>query len=339
MKQHSLCAALVCGAVVTAALGMATPASAQDDVSEVELPEPVGTWRFRAEDRPVKVVVIGGSVSAWPKGGFGEFVEAACPRVEVVNRGKARLGALQLKKRFQKQVLQNRRVDPKSYESMWMIFNGGLNSVGMPERTNGWVADVLKAAKEAGIGTIALSIGPWGDDSDRRWRGAGGLRYQDVTRLTVDYLLGRVSPADAFGTEAAGRAEYEAGERPDIAVDLYDSALRDKDAALRDEEPTRRQVSLDRAVKAELAAIPDEAARAARLDALVQQARELPRWYLREALRAFDHIHPNLDGHRVIAETMCPKLPAAWGCQCATLPNIAWSGEARGLAPRAEALE
>ncbi|MEZ4266734.1 MAG: hypothetical protein R3F39_10175 [Myxococcota bacterium] len=319
---------------VALAMLCAWPAAAQDDVSEVELPEPVGTWRFRDEARPIKVVVIGGSVSAWPKGGFGEFVEAACPRVEVVNRGKARLGALQLKKRFKKQVLQNRRVDAKSYESMWMIFNGGLNSVGMPERTNGWVADVLKAAKEAGIGTIALSIGPWGDDKDRRWRGAGGLRYQDVTRLTVDYLMGRVSPEDAFGPEAAGRTEYEPGELPDIAVDLYDSALRDKGAEPREEEPTRRQVSLERTVKAQLAEIPDEGARAARLDALVQQARELPRWYLREELRAFDHIHPNLDGHRVIAETMCPKLPAAWGCQCAALPTIVWSAEARGLAPR-----
>lgn len=336
MRQHYFAAALACGAL-TAAFAVVTPASAQDDVSEVELPEPVGTWRFREEDRPVKVVVIGGSVSAWPKGGFGEFVEAACPRVEVVNRGKARLGALQLKKRFQKQVLQNRRVDPKSYESMWMIFNGGLNSVGMPERTNGWVADVLKAAKEAGIGTIALSIGPWGDDSDRRWRGAGGLHYQDVTRLTVDYLMGRLSPEEAFGPEAAGRTEYAAGERPDVAVDLYDSELRDKGAALRDEERTRRQVSLERSVKAELAAIPDEAARASRLDALVKQAQELPRWYLRSELRAFDHIHPNLDGHRVIAEAMCPKLPAAWGCQCSALPNIAWSAEARGLAPRVEA--
>ncbi len=339
MRQHCFAAAMACGALVVAAVGGVTPAAAQDDAPEVELPEPVGTWRFREDDRPVKVVIIGGSVSAWPKGGFGEFVEAACPRVEVVNRGKARLGALQLKKRFQKQVLQNRRVDPKSYESMWMIFNGGLNSVGMPERTNGWVADVLKAAKGAGIGTIALSIGPWGDDSDRRWRGAGGLHYQDVTRLAVDYLMGRVSPEVAFGPEAAGRAEYEAGEQPDIAVDLYDSELRDKGAALRDEEVTRRQVSLDHKVRSELAAIPDEAARAARLDALVAQARELPRWYLREELRAFDRIHPNLDGHRVIAETMCPKLPAAWGCQCAALPNIVWSAEARGLAPRVEAAQ
>jgi hypothetical protein len=122
-------------------------------------------------------------------------------------------------------------------------------------------------------------------------------------------------------------------------VDVYDSELRDKDAELRDEEPTARQVSLRRSGEGRAGEAVRRGERGGAVGALVQQARELPRWYLREALRSFDHIHPNMDGHRVIAETMCPKLPAAWGCQCATLPNIAWSGEARGLAPRAEALE
>ncbi|MCB9728617.1 MAG: SGNH/GDSL hydrolase family protein [Deltaproteobacteria bacterium] len=322
------------GALV--AMVMAGGARAQEPGAEVEVEEPVGTWRFRADDRPIKVVVIGGSVSAWPKGSFGQFVEAVCPRVEVVNRGKARLGALQLKRRFARQVLDNRRIDPKSYEAMWLLFNGGLNSIGTPEQTNRRVADILKAARREGIHTIALSVGPWGDESDRRWRGPRGLHYQDVTRLAVDYLMGRVPPETAFGPEAAGRTEYEEGELPDIAVDIYDSPLRDRDAALRDEELTRRQLALDREVRARLADVP-EAERDGRLEALVQQARELPRWYLRKELRAFDHIHPNIDGHRIIAETMCPKLPEAWGCQCASLPGITWSAEARGLAPEVQA--
>ena len=32
--------------------------------------------------------------------------------------------------------------------------------------------------------------------------------------------------------------------------------------------------------------------------------------------RGFDHVHPNRDGHRVIAETACPQLPPSWGCHC-----------------------
>jgi hypothetical protein len=323
-------------ASVLAAMAVGGVARAEDGAAEAAAPEPVGNWRFRHDDRPVKVVVIGGSVSAWPKGGFGEFVEAACPRVEVVNRGKARLGALDLKRRFQKQVLQNRRIDATKFEAMWVIFNGGLNSVGMPERTNGWVADVLKAAKAAGMGTIAMSIGPWGDETDRRWRGAGGLDYQDMTRRTVDFLMGRLTPEQAFGAEAAGRAAFEPGELPDIAVDVYDSELRDKAAELRDEERTARQVAQAKSVKAELAKLSEGEA-GARLAARIAQARELPRWYLRKELRSFDHIHPNMDGHRVMAQTMCPKLPAAWGCNCAAMAGMTWSAEAGGLAPRVEA--
>jgi len=56
--------------------------------------------------------------------------------------------------------------------------------------------------------------------------------------------------------------------------------------------------------------------RAARLAADAQLAAEIPRWYLRRELRSFDHIHPNREGHRLIAETVCPRLPASWGCRC-----------------------
>ena len=45
-------------------------------------------------------------------------------------------------------------------------------------------------------------------------------------------------------------------------------------------------------------------------------AAEIPRWFLREELRSFDHIHPNSEGHRLIAEAACPRLPASWGCEC-----------------------
>ena len=47
-----------------------------------------GRWRFKLDDRPVKAVIVGGSVSAWPRGGYGQFLQAACSRVEPDRRGR-----------------------------------------------------------------------------------------------------------------------------------------------------------------------------------------------------------------------------------------------------------
>ena len=79
------------GLLAVALLLLTSPALAGD--------ERPGTWRFKKADRPVKAVIVGGSVSAWPRGGYGQFLQAACSRVEVVNRGKAKLGAKALRKR------------------------------------------------------------------------------------------------------------------------------------------------------------------------------------------------------------------------------------------------
>jgi hypothetical protein len=65
----------------------------------------------------------------------------------------------------------------------------------------------------------------------------------------------------------------------------------------------------------------DELQRQTKLEADVQEAVELPRWYLRRELRSFDHIHPNEEGHRLIAEIMCPSLPESWGCTCPSPPE------------------
>ncbi|HRI08397.1 MAG TPA: hypothetical protein PKW35_11290, partial [Nannocystaceae bacterium] len=50
------------------------------------------------------------------------------------------------------------------------------------------------------------------------------------------------------------------------------------------------------------------------------EAAAIPQWFLRAELRSFDHIHPNAEGHRRIAEYACPHLPASWGCECPPLP-------------------
>ena len=36
--------------------------------------EPVGRWRYKDDTRPVKVIVIGGSLAHWGKGNFGSFL-------------------------------------------------------------------------------------------------------------------------------------------------------------------------------------------------------------------------------------------------------------------------
>ena len=39
----------------------------------------------------------------------------------------------------------------------------------------------------------------------------------------------------------------------------------------------------------------------------------------KKELRAFDHIHPNAEGHLLLAKTICPKAPESWGCDCTKL--------------------
>jgi hypothetical protein len=295
--------------------------------------QPIGNWRFKAVDRPVKAVIVGGSVAAWPRGGFGQFIQAVCPRVEVKNRAKAKLGAKALKVRFERQVVRNRRVDLASHESTWLIFMGGLNSVGTPKMTNRHVASTLKRARERGFKTLALTVGPWGAEHDKRWRGASGNRYQDKTRLTVDFLMGRLTPKQAFGRSA--HETFLEGQRPDVVVDLYDSGLRNAQAELREEAPNRRRLRYDKEFRRTLKKLPQEEAESV-MERSVQQALEMPRWFMRKELQAFDHIHPNMEGHRVIAQTLCPSLPKEWACQCDRLSELTWEREQRGLTPVVE---
>ena len=159
------------------------------------------------------------------------------------------------------------------------------------------------------------------DDSDpKRWAGAAGLRYLRATRTVVDFVLGKLTPREALGDFASRRtggaeAAWQPEELPDVAVDLYRSSLRDEGAPLRELEAMRAALAKDRSWKREHAS-QDEVAREAALAADAAEAAEVPRWFLRGDLRSFDHIHPNVEGHRLIAETACPSLPASWGCTC-----------------------
>jgi hypothetical protein len=301
---------------------------ASDGLAAARSKQPIGRWKFESPQRPIKAVLIGGSVAAWSRGGFDQFIEAACPRVEIRNRAKAKLGARALRERFQRQVLRNRRIDREQIESLWLIFMGGLNSVGTPMRTNRDVAATLAEAHEHGLDTLALTVGPWGAEHDRRWRGGSGNRYQDKTRATVDFLMGRLTPRLAFGP--SGGESFGPGQLADIAVDLYDSDLRDRAAPLRDEAKTHHRLRYDKELRRELRKLPAEDREAAMARAM-EQARAVPQWFMREDLQAFDHIHPNMEGHRIIARTACPSLPEAWSCDCARIETLVWDRRVGGL--------
>ena len=283
--------------------------------------EPPATWRFKQQDKPVKVVVLAGSIGAWPKNPYATHFGDWCANVEVKNLSKTGEGAYALRKRFMSQVIQNRYLNlrDENYE-YWLVFQGGLNSVGTPEKTNKEIRQLFLSAHQRGVSVVGLSLTPWGDDSDsRRWKGIAGLDYKGHTQTVVDYVVGRSTPQQALGIYRDRRDDPEApwdpAELADVGIDLYDSDLRDRNAPLRDLDKLRKELEKSKAWQQAHADL-DEAARAEALERDVQAAAEIPRWYLRKELRSFDHIHPNEQGHRLLAELACPQLPASWGCTC-----------------------
>lgn len=303
-------------------LGLLVAAVGPGDASAGEGDEdPPATWRFKKLDKPVKVVVLAGSVGAWQKQPYHQHWRDWCPNIEVKNISHTGYGAYQLRKHFMQQVAENRYINLRhaDYEH-WLVFHGGLNSIATPERTNREIRQLMLSAHKRNMSVVALSPTPWGDDSDKkRWRGLAGLAYKRYTQIVVDFIAGRSSARDALGIYRDRRDDPEApwdpSELPDIGVDLYDTDMRDKNAPLRDVAAMRALLEKDRDWNVRHEGL-DAGAREAQLDADAQRAAELPRWYMRPELRAFDHIHPNEQGHRMIAEITCPELPASWGCTC-----------------------
>jgi hypothetical protein len=283
-------------------------------------PEPEPTWRFRDQDRPVKVVVLAGSVGAWPNMPYAKHFERMCAKVEVKNISKTGYGAYALKHHFREQVLENRYLNLADPEfEYWVVFQGGLNSIAMPEQTNRHIWGLTKLARGRGIGVVGLSPTPWGDDSDKRWKGADALRYWKNTRTVVDFIAGRSDPSQALGKYRSMRenpdAPWDPAELPDVGIDLYDTKMRDLDAEPNDYAKVRAAIARDSGWKRDHADL-DQVTRDLVLHFDAFATSLMPRWYLREELRAFDHIHPNKDGHALIAELTCPQLPESWGCRC-----------------------
>ncbi len=268
--------------------------------------------------------MIAGSVGAFAGESFHKRIGGVCENVEVHNLAKTGIGALQMKQRFRGQVVKNRYINLRAEEyEHWALVATGVNSIGMPEMTNHYIKGLVEMAHGAGMKTVVLSPQPWGKEGLSKFKGLEGLSKRDATQLVVDYVMGRNEPGAALGRYAAKRTveadqDWAPSEIVDVGIDLYDSALRDDAAELRDVETMRRLLEKDRAWKKAHADLEPEAYVAA-LTADAERAAAVPRFFMRPELRGFDHIHPNSDGHRTIAQVTCPSLPESWGCDCDAL--------------------
>lgn len=271
-----------------------------------------------AQGTSVKVFVLGGSVAAFPSKGFSDQLRAVCRNIDVENLAEARLSALAIRRRFEERVLQSLKKPAKTSRETWVVVLGGLNSVGDPEGTNAELLKIFRKAHAYGMKVMGLTLTPWGDESDPRWKGFDGVRRLENTRKVSDFILGRLSPTVALGRHAKGMKEFSSTDLPDIAVDLYDSELRERNAPMRNKKDLLAEMDKHPWVQERLKAVPDQR-RAEERERILRLALEVPRWFLRKDLRSFDHIHPNAEGHRIIAKEVCKKAPKSWGCDCSLL--------------------
>ncbi len=270
-------------------------------------------------------MLLAGSIGAFRDRPYGALVHQWCERAEIRNVSRVGFGAPQLLSHFERSVLGNPNVPvgARNIET-WVLFGGGLNSVGMPTRTNHAMHRLFRLAHRRRFRVVALTLTPWGElgGSDERWSGGRALHALRSTRRVVDYVMGRLSPEQALGTFADRRprgvatgAPWTASERPDVAIDLYDSTLRDRDATPWPLDRARELLRRDTHYRASHATLSAQA-RAEQLDADARFLAQAPRWFLRREYRSFDHIHPNRAGHEAMARAMCPSLPESWGCRC-----------------------
>ncbi len=264
-------------------------------------------------------MVIGGSISRYYAGNFGQFLQFGCHTLEVVNRGETGASASKMLKNFHAQVVGEAGVFTKrSPGHDWLLVQGGLNSVGAPQATAWWLSRLFVAAHTEGIQVVALSLSPWGDDADPRFEAWRGLRLQRATQQVVDFVMGSLTPATAFGARTAQRPAtpqvWLPGELAELPVDLWRSPLAvGATAKLRD-------------VAALQASLPTSPYRRSKEDqtALVAAAVAVPRQFLASKYRDFDHTHPNTAGHRLMAALVCQRAPAAWACDCDQIRRAVW---------------
>ncbi|MFT7622480.1 MAG: hypothetical protein ACI9WU_001653 [Myxococcota bacterium] len=277
--------------------------------------------RFRATDKPVKVLLISSSLGRFRFGSFAQYLERVCPATEFASRTQHAVNTRWMIETFRSDVLRPRSVDARQGEH-WLLYQGGLNSVSTPERTVADMVRLFRMAHGAGFKVLAIGVTPWGEDSDSRFDGFDGLRRHDKTRHLADFVAGRLGPVQALGSRRANRRDrpqWVAAELPDIGVDVLDTALRNKTAILRRSKSLIRQWKRTRWVRRRY---PD-------MQEAVRRARAVPQWFPNPE-QSWDHVHLDYRGHRTIAKTVCGRLPTTWRCDCASLDTYRWQ-RGRGL--------
>lgn len=249
--------------------------------------------RFVMQHRPHKMIVLGGSIAAYTDHPFARNLHEWCSALEVRNISQAGLGAHALSKRFNETF---RGHNLRGQQNLWLLWNGGLNSVSAHAKTNATIAALFDTAHAAGLKVIGVSLTPWGSPSAARWRGHRGLQLADATRRVVDFVS-RDSSAD-------------------IKINLYDDPdLRDTQAATIPLDDAKRILSRDPIWRRSVRTLDPQAKESA-LVAAATRLQALPTHWLKKELQGFDYIHPNRDGHVIMARKICLELPASFQCQC-----------------------
>lgn len=320
MSRRALLLCCVAAACVGLALSVPLGAAQRERcVSGYTCDDP--EWRFTYQSRPVKVVLLAGSIGAFQDEPYGRLIHEWCENAEVRNLSRVGYGAYQLHQVWTQEVLRNPRY-PMGAQGveLWVWWNGGLNSASSANRTNRYIRRLFTEAHRRNIRVVGMTLTPWGALQDeRRWGGTRALDTLRNTRRIVDFVMGRAEPRDALGSFVSDRpspdAPWTAAELADVRIDLFDSSLRNTAAPTRDVAEMRRLVERDARYQAQLRDL-DEAQRGSRMDSDARTLSELPRWFLRPDVRGFDPVHPNRVGHRAIAQLACRQLPASWGCHC-----------------------
>ena len=325
---------LLCLGLVLPRIGHSEPAQesppAAAKASDEKKPKvkPRARWKFKKQEKPVKVIVLAGSIGAKRRAAYHDQLEGVCSATEFVNLSKVGHAVQGLISIWQREVSENRRLTRSRgpEEEHWALFGGGLNNIGSRGHYSAahYMLKLFARMKRDGFGVIATSVSPWGDNKDDRWEGYSGLLVHRTSLALADFLAGELSPREALGRYLRYRRKshpserFEPSELPARSINLYTSALRENEAEANDFERGRKMLLRSRAWRKNTRKMTG-AARAVKLQQDAEELAGLPQWYLRSELQGFDPIHPNATGHRLMAAVICPELPDSWKCDCAAL--------------------
>ena len=236
-----------------------------------------------------QVLVLGDSIAAFPGANFGNVLQSACKNTLWRNISKSKLDANQLLKRLDNYL--NDKTGKANWRHLpnpkYLIVFGGINSVENPAKTIEALRQIFVTAHSNEFIPIGLTLTPWGDLKDKRWRGANSVLTMAYTKRIVDFVMGRLNPRQALKET---RMTWKGLEQPTIKIDLFDSELREKDADLWPTKNLKKSLLNHKTLGPYINSLKAEAQQK-KLKKLVDAYRSFPRWFLAKKYRSFDYIH------------------------------------------------